>query len=419
MKKIVQFLLLLVTLGANAQPILTATGVNPVIGDHYYEQSVKTLKSIPSDAVSAGANKLWDFSNLVDSSPRLNTTYISPIGAPRRDSFPTANIVQYESTQNDYNYYLNNSTQQCYLGEYIPLPNYQYLHFIPQIRYLSFPMSYQKVFTDVSTYLDYANSFIPITVKDTVVADGYGTLKLPNATYSNVLRVKMYLYLYLDLGGGMFDTSGTFFYNYYANGIHEPLLTLGYQPIDQYWKVSYYRGAALPLNIHGFSANWQQTTPLLQWNAENTIATKGFSIQRSNDNRNFETIGWVDVNKSTDSKYKFLDNTAQGSILFYRLVQEDKNGERFFSNTLTLQSKETTHFSYQAFPNPAHNDIHLYIPAGQTQLVKIFNLQGKKVYENSSFQSSQSITVSDWANGTYILAVYSEVGVKVSKFEKN
>src|SRR2546423_488849 len=79
--------LLVCFLTSQAQPVLTATGINPVIGNTYTSNSTNFVA-----AGSAGANQTWDLTSMVSASTTTSTA-VSPSTTPYAASFPTATVA--------------------------------------------------------------------------------------------------------------------------------------------------------------------------------------------------------------------------------------------------------------------------------------------------------------------------------------
>ena len=411
------FFFLLGTMGANAQgPVITADSINPIIGANFKWQLTSVSSVNPPD--SGGANKIWDYSNLKDSAS-LRFSLVSPKGLLFADSFPTANIaeVYYVDTFKFIEYDKFSSSQWGVLANLpnVNNPNSIEIDFnVPYKNLMVYPMSFKDLYTDSilkeMSYFDGSVNSYPTIHKqyDTLYADGYGTLKLPNATYTNVLRIHSMI------------SYGSQSYLFFSNGVHWPLLVLnpkgviynGGQDITS-WSAQYYKGTILPLQISSFTAAWQNKTPHLQWSATNTENTKQFNIQRSTDSKNFVTVGQVGINGGT--AYHYQDNTAPNTTVYYRLQQVDKNGAAFYSSTarLTVNSLPLT-----VFPNPAKGAIHLTIPATSQAQVFIYDIAGKLVYQNKNYNSTNTIATDTWSKGTYTIRLKDNDGWKVSSFEK-
>ena len=400
------FLFLLGTIGVNAQgPVITAAGYNPRIGDSYKLQTAKTILSIPN---LSGINKVWDFSNLVDSSAPVIISFISPKGQLGVDSFPTANILELESDFPNSKYYIRTSDSSWgQVGYYF----YDSLNIYPtnvnldnpQFTNMVYPMTVNTKYYD-SAVVYYGGLGYPShhTYYDTIIGVGYGILKLPSVTYDSVVCVY---------------NNGSFWF--IVNGVHCPLLIIAKSYYNYgggwtgLWRAIYNAGTPLPLQITSFTASWQNKLPYLQWSATNTENTKAFNIQRSVDGNTFSNIGQVAANIST--AYHFTDNYTPTSTVYYRLQQVDKTGKFFYSNVTQLT---VNRLPLTVAPNPARGAIHLMIPAESRVQVLIYNMLGKLVYENKNFTATDAINTSTWSKGTYTVRVKDNNGWQVITFEK-
>ncbi len=220
MKTLYSVLFITLNISLNAQPVLTQTNSSPVIGENY------TLSRINWDnnPGTSGANQVWDFSNItVTQTNPIN--YVSPSTCPSNSSFPTANLsIDY----NNGSYYHYNSSSNVYeiVGLYgsnvaIPYSNPEKL--------LNYPFTFNNTFVD-----SFAASFVSNSIainrlgSVTVLADGYGTLILPNATITNVLRVKVTENYgdYYASSGTQFGQYSTEIYMFYKPNFHYPALSL-------------------------------------------------------------------------------------------------------------------------------------------------------------------------------------------------
>jgi hypothetical protein len=195
-----------------AQPILTASGINFVIGE--------TFKMNYSNYVSpggAGANQTWNLAALSGTTPGL-TTMVAPSSTTNGASFPNANVAG--STPSSGSSYFKTSTTA--------LQNYgvsgtTLLAYSNPEDMLHFPCAYNNTFTDTwATQFQSSGYTFYRTGTTTVTADGYGTLITPTGTYSNVMRVH-FVQVYQDSFYSGF--SQLFYYNndeyiWYKDGVH-------------------------------------------------------------------------------------------------------------------------------------------------------------------------------------------------------
>ncbi len=185
-----------------AQPVLDQSSIGS-IGSVYQIGLTDTL--FPASQVgSAGANQTWDFRTLVAGS--FDTiTYVSVASTGYASDFPTSDFAIQQASLNNGFGFMESDTSGLQLlgfvgdllGTGTPIVAYQ----TPAMLVSQFPFTYNDAFSNTSTLdvsLDASGFGIPlvdsarfknIQVRN-LVADGYGTLELPTATYSNVLRIK-------------------------------------------------------------------------------------------------------------------------------------------------------------------------------------------------------------------------------------
>jgi len=401
---------------ALAQPILTASGINPVIGDHYKGQGVVYASFPPITA--GGANQVWDFSKLKNDTSANNTTdyhFTSPIGLPGVGQFIGATLATYQSADSAYDYWFTSSSSVGWLGE-VDKNGSMRIKYSPSQLLMHYPFTYNSVYIDTE-HVTYSspNSGSYSFYNDTLIGDAYGTLKLPFATFSNVLRVKIIRKETGYFNGAVTGTASSLEYDYFANGSHLPLFVISK---SQYDSSGFYftNTTTTPLTVFNLKAFWQKERPIVQWQAENTINTKAFNILRSINGTDFVKVAVVPVGVDTKS-YTYTDPNTINNTVYYRIEQVDKNGELFYSSIVSLQPS-FAQVSYKAFPNPANNQVAISVPSGSAQSVRIYALGGKLVYSNSSYQANQMISISQWAKGQYFVHIQTEAGVQISSFEK-
>ncbi len=146
-------------------------------------------------------------------------------------------------------------------------------------------------------------------------------------------------------------------------------------------KVSF---AALPVTLTQFSAAWHDDKVALTWKAFTDNNSAYFNVQRSNNGRNFTTIGKVPViaGSGIANEYNFIDMTAVNSIdgfLFYRLQSVDKNESGTYSKTIRVRLKHASTFTI--FPNPAKDflNIEWLSPKEEAVTIEFMDVQGKIV----------------------------------------
>lgn len=172
--------LALVSTTALAQPVLTASGVNPVVGDLY----TLNYGNYVSPG-SAGANQTWNLSTMTPSST-ITYTVGTVASAPNSSVFNASSNMQMTDGSN-YQYLNISSTAYQSSGDQTNMSNIVYTN---NEDILHYPFNMGNTFTDswaatfsVSTYA------FNRTGNTTVTYDGYGTLNLPTGSFTNVMRV--------------------------------------------------------------------------------------------------------------------------------------------------------------------------------------------------------------------------------------
>jgi len=213
---------------SEAQPIITALTNNPVAGDMFMEHGCDTTGI---NEGPGGAGITWDFSNLITAGSDTLTylTNLSPlpcglVSGSNLKVIPAPDTFYYAATTDSFSFVGFNSTYgNCY-GFYNP-----------QVR-LKYPFTYNSNYIDSAGFIVAGTtSYASVITCDTIKYDGYGTLTLPGHTYTNAVRITdLQSQVDSNMVSGIWQVN--FYsrtYNWYAPGIHNPLLTITY--VTQPW----------------------------------------------------------------------------------------------------------------------------------------------------------------------------------------
>jgi len=147
----------------------------------------------------------------------------------------------------------------------------------------------------------------------------------------------------------------------------------------------------VPVELVSFSATKDEEDIFLCWSTATELNNQGFEIQRSNDNQNFNRIGFVEGKGTTTERqeYSFRDNTITGEgKYFYRLKQIDHEGTFSYSQVIEIDyNLLPSKFSLsQNYPNPFNptTKIKFTIPQDvrrETRDVslKVYDILGKEI----------------------------------------
>ena len=210
--------LIILSIGLRAQTTLTYANNALTIGDSYNFQEIQF-----PDPGSAGPNQIWDFS-------KIQFTGKSPVGTMQSPAIPKMDgIADYNLSllENGYDYFLNSSETRLEELGYVNNDLKITLKYSDPVIKMQYPFSYGGQFTD--HFIGIANASeinkIDFFGDNTVSADGFGTLILPDRIIENSLRVKS---VKTGLQVNMCGTADVNIvkYNWYAAGYRYPVLSL-------------------------------------------------------------------------------------------------------------------------------------------------------------------------------------------------
>jgi len=172
-----------------------------------------------------------------------------------------------------------------------------------------------------------------------------------------------------------------------------------------------------PVTLTEFSAALVNCKPVLHWKTETEINSDRFEIERSQSgNADWIRIGTVTAagNAATTSLYSFSDAGLSGSAgkVFYRLNMIDKDGKHKHSDILRISLNCKT-VVVDVYPNPVQNG-KLYIgltAAGENARAALLSLPGQVILKSKLHNGTNSLDVSQVANGIYILHVADQDGI--------
>lgn len=198
-----------------AQPTITHTDM--ITGTFQFTEV--TFNQGVYNPGNGGANVTWDFSNVQGTVGGFKLLYgVCGASIPECSFFPTANryVVNLDNNGNqsdEKNLFRVTDTQFEVLGARNNATNF-ILAYTDTPILLKFPTTYLQSFTDTSSYT--VNN-VTTTTSDVITADGYGTVKTPVGTYTNVLRVKKESTIMISMGGAPVSTTQITTYTWYKN----------------------------------------------------------------------------------------------------------------------------------------------------------------------------------------------------------
>jgi hypothetical protein len=196
MKNFLLSLFLLSVVSVSAQYTITSAS-SPSVGD--IESSIET-NTAGLTMPTSGTNQFWNYTNIVinPTVSAYSSTYVAVSPAPNATLFPTASIAA-KNMGGTYDMYKYNSSVWEYLGNAAITASDCSVYSNP-FSLLTLPFAYGNSHADnfLSTTSQYSLSGSNVTL-----ADGTGTLAVPGATFTNVLKIKMTYNASYNFGGSV------------------------------------------------------------------------------------------------------------------------------------------------------------------------------------------------------------------------
>ncbi len=164
---------------------------------------------------------------------------------------------------------------------------------------------------------------------------------------------------------------------------------------------------ALGLTASGYI---KHNVPVANWTTLTETNTRQFVIERSSNGVQFTAVGVVSAagNSQLKRTYSFTDNTANGSIHYYKIKLEDMDGKASYSNTIVLSDRKAT-TAFQLWPNPVLQRAYLMIPQKGSYQIDVFSPIGvlviRKYVQTDTDGNTTSIDRNGLPPGIYFLKI--------------
>lgn len=178
-------------------------------------------------------------------------------------------------------------------------------------------------------------------------------------------------------------------------------------------------GTPLPVGLLSFTASCNNNAAVLQWSTATETNNKSFTLERSADGINFETVATIagTGNSSKATQYTYTDYESLSGISYYRLSQTDFDG-----NTTLLQTIPFTPCAastlIKAYSYNSTVKIQINDATGTDYAVSLYDISGRLV-STTTYQTTKGWN--DYAfspevsNGIYILRVSAAGSVYTKK----
>jgi hypothetical protein len=176
--------------------------------------------------------------------------------------------------------------------------------------------------------------------------------------------------------------------------------------------------SVLPLQLISFEGTMLGEDALLRWHTTNEVNIARFEIERKLPKENgFSVFAAVNAKNNLVNYYNITDYKLLTGITWYRLKITDKDGKITYSNIVSVANKKPN--TITIFPNPAKEVITLRFDSRRNGKASIVSVDGKIIQTNINItQQVNSINVSSFSPGMYILQLETKEGIETIQFIK-
>ncbi|MBN9351952.1 MAG: T9SS type A sorting domain-containing protein [Chitinophagaceae bacterium] len=177
-------------------------------------------------------------------------------------------------------------------------------------------------------------------------------------------------------------------------------------------------GGPTPVKLSDFEVLAQGQSAKILWSTATESNNKGFDVERSNDGKNWSSIGFVSSSSESGSSsitlnYQFTDGNPANGVNYYRLKQIDFDGRYEFSPVRVARFGEIN--SMNVFPNPFNNGFTASFSANKTADANMIirNTLGQPVMQRTiqAVKGSNSVNISNLSSlkpGIYYINITND-----------
>lgn len=167
--------------------------------------------------------------------------------------------------------------------------------------------------------------------------------------------------------------------------------------------------SVLPVTWLSFTVKKQNSAVILNWSTGAELNTRDFTVQHSVDGIHWKTVGIIAAagNSSGPQNYTYIHNNTVKGYNYYRLIQTGLDGKTGYSEMKVIKlAGEYAPFTLVG--NQVHNGV-LQVQVQQATAFSLYDVSGRLVWLKRFAAGLQTIDVSGYAKGIYLLKTEEEV----------
>ena len=169
-------------------------------------------------------------------------------------------------------------------------------------------------------------------------------------------------------------------------------------------RITVYTSPPLPIELLSFTGKVSDGEVQLEWQTVTETNNDFFTIERADDELNFEPI--LTIDGAGNSKEPLLYTASDKDVLFkttyYRLKQTDFDGHYTYSNVIAVNTSELVN-EMVIFPNPANTTVSVVNFFDDELNIRIVSVTGVEMLNTKTFKTLNTIDVSSIPQGLYVV----------------
>lgn len=161
-------------------------------------------------------------------------------------------------------------------------------------------------------------------------------------------------------------------------------------------------GSTLPVRSLTFSGSLYESSVQLRWSTATEENTQQFVVQHSTEGATWNSVGTVKAagNSTSLLNYQFTHSNPVEGANFYRLLQQDRDGQSTYSRTVVVNYGKTLKASW--YPNPVMAQLTVRTASAQPGIITLFNAGGQPVKRARISSYETQVDLAGLPAGVYI-----------------
>ena len=167
----------------------------------------------------------------------------------------------------------------------------------------------------------------------------------------------------------------------------------------------------MPVKWVGFNAEvGNKNQVLLSWEVSDQVDNKGFYVQYSKDQKNWDDVTFIDSKSSggNNEKYSYIYTGLLSSENYFRLKQVDLDGKFSYSQIKSLRSTKQVNSvenNVVIYPNPVRDIMNIINLESSNYTAKIVDMSGRVIKSFVMRNGQNQVDVASLKSGIYFISM--------------